>query len=80
MHMTEVKESRHWENKVTGARASIYGAVPWYNEKDAHDWTFVSDGWTWEWSDGTIGHRQSVKTREEAEVILQKNKDFHSSM
>jgi len=33
-------------NSHTGATASIYGACPWQNDADSHNWVVIQDGYT----------------------------------
>lgn len=42
----EVVQSVVWLNTRTGAKASIYGAVPWLRPQDKADWTTKQEGWT----------------------------------
>ena len=71
MRIVEVIPSRHWFNRRTGQRASVYGAVPYYGEADKADWQIVTAGWTWKTSAGTIGlGRAAVDTIEEAEAVM----------
>jgi len=46
MNKFEVIPHRYWFNRITGARASLYGAAPWTNDADARNWERVIDGWT----------------------------------
>ena len=41
----QVIESKVWRHK-SGRTASIYGALPWHNEKERPDWEFHVQGWT----------------------------------
>lgn len=75
MKITQVIVSRVWLHR-NGARASIYGAVPWTgapgNRKE--DWAMVTQGWTWECSNGTIGlGRVPAATKAEAEEVMRKH-------
>lgn len=73
MKIDEVIEARSWINKLTGQRASIYGAVPWRGA-DKDDWSIVVTGYTWRLSNGTIGlGRKPAATREEAEEIARRH-------
>jgi len=45
MNAYEVIESKVW-TRDDGARASIYGAVPWVSEAEKARWSVVSQGWT----------------------------------
>jgi predicted GH43/DUF377 family glycosyl hydrolase len=68
----EVIESKYWLNRINGRTASIYGAVPYMNETEKHNWSIESRGYTWRLDNGTIGlGRQPVKTREEALRIME---------
>lgn len=42
----EVIPARLWRNRVTGATASVYGALPWTSEADKSNWEMASVGWT----------------------------------
>ena len=46
MNKFEIIPHRYWYNRKTGARASIYGAVPWTSDAEAQDWERTIDGWT----------------------------------
>lgn len=71
MKVLEVIESKAWINKITGQRASIYGAVPYTNEVDKQNWSLVVVGYTWRLDNGTVGlGRIPAKTREEAEEVM----------
>jgi hypothetical protein len=75
----EVIESKHWKHKLTGATASLYGAVPWSGAKGdkKEDWELVSTGWTIRWADGTIGRmdgKPPFHSKGEGEAYLEK---FH---
>lgn len=41
----EVVESKIYK-RDDGARASIYGALPWRSEAEKARWSVVSEGWT----------------------------------
>lgn len=67
----EVIPSRRWRNKTTGAIASIYGAVPWWDAAAKDHWEIETCGFTIRWPDGTVGiGRKPFETREEAESYL----------
>lgn len=71
----EIIPSKRWENKTTGATASIYGAAPWTGARGdrQEDWEMKTVGWTVRWSDGTIGiGRQPFQSRREAQDWLDK--------
>ena len=71
MYPVRVVESKSWKHKVTGRRVSPYGAVPWTTEADRSNWELITDGFTWEMSNGTVGMcRQPAKSREEAERVM----------
>lgn len=73
MRIIKVIESKHWVNKVTGATASIYGAIPYTNETEKQNWEVKTRGWTWMASNGTIGiGRQPADTYESAIEIMNK--------
>jgi hypothetical protein len=42
----EVIQSKLWRNRRTGGSASLFGAVPWVREQDAHEWYIEMTGWT----------------------------------
>lgn len=44
--MYEVIESKCWQHIISGATASIYGALPWTRDSDRDDWEKVQQGWT----------------------------------
>lgn len=68
-----VIESKRYKNVVTGATASIYGSCPWYTAAEEANWTVESNGWTIEWSDGTVGiGKKPFATKAEAEAWLAK--------
>jgi hypothetical protein len=46
MSRYEVIPSRSWVNLKTGARASVYGSVPYVNDKEAKDWIVKENGYT----------------------------------
>ncbi len=73
MTIVEVIPARRWRNVVNNNTASIYGSVPWTSEKTKSDWTMEEYGWTWRMSNGTIGigAQRPVKTKEEAEMIME---------
>lgn len=42
----EVLRAVVWRNVLTGATASIYGAVPWRSANERNAWTMTETGWT----------------------------------
>lgn len=71
MKITGIIESRVWNNKQTGMRASIYGACPWTQESDKPNWEMIVVGFTWTLDNGTVGlGRVPAQTREEAEKVM----------
>lgn len=66
MKIVEVIPSKVYRHKVTGRRASIYGAHP--EPGAVENWEIVQVGWTWKKDDGTIGLGcVPAATQEEAE-------------
>ncbi len=45
MNAYEVIPSKSWQ-RDDGAKASIYGAVPWVSEAEKARWAVVDQGWT----------------------------------
>lgn len=73
MKVVRVIESKVWRNKLTGARVSPYGACPWMSVGEREQWELVSQGWSWELDNGTVGlGRVPAKTREEAEMVMRR--------
>jgi hypothetical protein len=70
MHIEKVIPRRYWLNRKTGQEASLYGAVPWTSAAGKPDWDLISDGFTYQWSDGTVGRRPAAATRTEAEQVM----------
>ena len=70
----EIVESKKWVNTVTGATASIYGAVPYTNDTDKANWSIEMVGYTIRNNDtGTVGlGRLPFKTMYEAVEHLRK--------
>lgn len=75
----QVIENRFWQHD-SGRRASMYGAVPYYNAMEAMAWHTVKDGYSISWPDGTVGvipmGRGPFKTREEAAACIAANPNF----
>lgn len=70
--MAKVIPSRRWQNAVTGATASIYGAVPYVGE--AGDWAIVTVGFSIQNDDGTVGQgRPPYATEAEAQAAIDRN-------
>lgn len=44
--MFEVVPYRYWKNKVTGAKASLFGAVPYTSDASKAEWEVVEEGFT----------------------------------
>lgn len=42
----EIVRAVVWRNVLTGATASIYGAVPWRSANERNAWTMTETGWT----------------------------------
>jgi hypothetical protein len=71
MKIIEVIESKCWQNKITGATASIYGSVPYFSDKDKQDWEVITRGYTWRLDNGTVGlGRMPANTMSEAIEIM----------
>lgn len=74
--MGKVIEHRFYRH-TTGRSASIYGALPWRNEVEKADWTMVTEGYTIEHPDGTIGiGRKPFATAAEAQAWVDANPNF----
>ena len=67
-----VIESRVWCNADTGARASIYGALPYRGDKGA--WQIVTQGWKIRDNrEGTVGlGRAPFPTQADAQALADK--------
>lgn len=73
MRVEKIIESKHWKNKMTGETASIYGAVPYWNDAKKNQWSIETRGYTWKLDNGTIGlGRKPVKTYAEAKEVMNK--------
>ena len=73
MRVTKIIEARQWRNIATKQTASIYGAVPYTNEKDKANWIMENVGFTWVNSNGTIGlGRMPAKTMQEAIEVMER--------
>jgi hypothetical protein len=71
MRIIKVIECWVWANGITGAKASIYGAVPWHSPRERALWDLELVGFTWQLSNGTVGlGRTPAKTREQAEEVM----------
>lgn len=69
--VTAVIPAKHLRNIKTGQTASICGSAPWYSDEEEKDWEVVTEGWTWENSNGTTGlGRRPVETKEQAEEVM----------
>jgi hypothetical protein len=65
--------SKVWVNEKTGARASIYGAVPWVFGPQPPEWQVKDHGFTLQMSNGTVGYgRSPLPTKEEAQDVMDK--------
>ena len=77
MKSWEVIESKLWQHKETGAKVSIYGALPWgpgASEAVKAKWEIVSVGWTVRnplTNEVGVG-RPASKTRDEAEKLAER--------
>lgn len=72
--MAKVIPSRRWQNSVTGATASVYGAVPYVSDADKADWAIVTVGYSIQNDDGTIGQgRRPYASEAEAQAVLDAN-------
>lgn len=40
----EIVDYKYWEH-VSGRRASVHGAVPYYNDEQAKDWSIKTNGY-----------------------------------
>lgn len=73
MKVIEIIESWHWVNIKDGRTASIYGSVPYANDRDAINWRKELRGFTWRLDNGTVGlGRPPAKTRDEAKEVMKK--------
>lgn len=55
---------------TSGRTASLWGSCPWHSERERSEWQTVTDGFTWQNDNGTIGlGRVPAKSREEADRI-----------
>jgi hypothetical protein len=71
-----VIENRFYRH-TTGRTASIYGSLPWRNEAEKAGWTLVSEGYTIEHPDGTVGlGRKPFATKEEAQAWVAAHPNF----
>jgi len=70
MRNGKVIESLVWK-RDDGLKASIYGACPWQSQAEKARWTLVPQGFTIQWSDGTVGcGRKPFTTAEDAQRFL----------
>jgi len=65
----ELCELRVWRNSVTGATASIYGALPYQGENDG-TWAVHHAGWGMRSLRGLGVHGKHGTSREEAQAIV----------
>lgn len=72
MHrQAEVIEYKVWQNKRTGQRVSIGGAMPAYpGDPGYEDWRVIVDGYTVAWPNGTTGHCQPDRSIETVQRIV----------
>lgn len=70
----EIIESKRWINTITGQTASVYGSVPYTNDKENANWAIEVVGYTIRNNDtGTVGlGRKPFKTMYEAVEHLRK--------
>lgn len=73
---------KYWKH-VSGKKASIYGACPWFSDSEKDDWKLVTDGWTVEnTKTGDIGrvNRKIPDDFEEAQKVVDElNELFYPS-
>ena len=68
--MANIIERRFWK-RDDNRTVSIYGAAPWTSETEKSRWEIITEGFTVQWKDGTVGgYKCAWKTREEAETFL----------
>lgn len=72
MQTIQIIPFRSWVHSVTGAKASVYGSIPWTSAQDKDNWEIVTSGYTWEVVDtfgaATVGLcRVPAKTLSEAQ-------------
>ncbi len=75
----KVIPAKRWENRRTGATASVYGAVPWTGGAGnrQEDWEMVEKGWTISWPDGTVGiGRTPFESKDAAEKWTEEHPHF----
>jgi O-acetyl-ADP-ribose deacetylase (regulator of RNase III) len=66
---------RFWQHKVTGAKASLYGAR--HSTWNPDDWKLVTEGFTIAWPDGTTGcGRPPFATVAEAQAVIDRRPNF----
>lgn len=74
--MGEVIESKLYVH-TSGRRASPYGSAPWLSEAEKAEWTLVTQGWTVQHPDGTIGlTRAPFATKAEAQAWVDAHPHF----
>lgn len=77
MKVTTIVPYKVWKSSVTGATASIHGAVPWTRDADKSKWQVIVAGYTWQRDDGRIGlGRVPAKTLEEAVEVMNRVNSF----
>lgn len=72
--MPQVIPSRRWKNAVTGATASVYGALPYVSDADRDNWAVETVGYSIQNDDGTVGSgRPPYPTAEAAQAAIDAN-------
>lgn len=77
----KVIESKKWKNKKTGKSASIYGAVPYYDDITKRNWEIITVGFTVKnTKTGIVGiGKKPCKTYCEAESLANKLNERRSN-
>ena len=72
--MPKVVPARVWSNILTGATASVRGAVPYLSDAQKDDWVIKTVGFSIQNDDGTIGQgRPPYPTAEAAQAAIDAN-------
>ncbi len=72
--MPQVIPARRWTNILTGATASVHGAVPYLSDAQKDDWVIKTVGYSIQNDDGTIGQgRPPYPTQEAAQAAIDAN-------
>lgn len=72
--MPQVIPARVWFNILTGATASVRGAVPYLSDAQKDDWVIKTVGYSIQNDDGTIGQgRRPYATEAEAQAAIDAN-------